>query len=268
MRRTAALALVSASALAAQPRAPVAGAMPKHLTATMSPVARTATTVQMLVVLDIEAGWHVSWRNPGETGLPTRFTWSLPTGVSVSSERWPVPRVERSDIGTAHTLSGRVPWLVTLRTIVPDAADQLVTLTVRAGVCRDICIPVTVTAQGVLPGGRSDAPLTAVPPDLTRRLATDGGVIASRRLTPTELCVATVPPGMSGSAVDVVADSGLGLPAALMARPGTGRRRGAWLATVPADGRTGDGIHVMFITDGRGVAATLDTRRPAGGCRP
>ncbi|WP_299324468.1 protein-disulfide reductase DsbD domain-containing protein [Parasphingopyxis sp.] len=38
-----------------------------------------------------DEGWHGYWLNPGEAGLPNRFDWTLPDGVSVGELRYPVP---------------------------------------------------------------------------------------------------------------------------------------------------------------------------------
>lgn len=43
--------------------------------------------------------WHIYWINPGDTGLPPEFSWTLPEGVTVGSPKWPVPeRYQTSDI--------------------------------------------------------------------------------------------------------------------------------------------------------------------------
>ena len=30
-----------------------------------------------------QPGWHTYWKNPGDSGLPTELTWTLPEGVDV-----------------------------------------------------------------------------------------------------------------------------------------------------------------------------------------
>lgn len=39
----------------------------------------------------IAPGWHVYWKNPGESGLPTKVAWELPAGFSAESVAWPRP---------------------------------------------------------------------------------------------------------------------------------------------------------------------------------
>ncbi len=37
-------------------------------------------------------GWHIYWRNPGESGSPTKLTLTLPDGVTAGALRWPAPQ--------------------------------------------------------------------------------------------------------------------------------------------------------------------------------
>ena len=41
--------------------------------------------------LVVKPGWHVYWRNPGDSGLPTAIDWKLPSGFGAGHIRWPVP---------------------------------------------------------------------------------------------------------------------------------------------------------------------------------
>ena len=35
--------------------------------------------------LRMERGWHTYWQNPGDSGLPTKLDWNLPSGVSAGA---------------------------------------------------------------------------------------------------------------------------------------------------------------------------------------
>ncbi len=87
-----------------------------------------------------EAGWHVYWRNPGDSGLPTKLAWqNLPAGAQAGELQWPYPR--------EHRLGGLVNYGYGENTLLP----LLLTLPTGAGgplmakaswlVCADICIP-------------------------------------------------------------------------------------------------------------------------------
>src|SRR5262249_13582465 len=51
----------------------------------------TGRTLWLDLHLDIKPGWHVYWRNPGDSGLPTAITWQLPAGFGAGEIAWPVP---------------------------------------------------------------------------------------------------------------------------------------------------------------------------------
>lgn len=204
------------------------GSGTKHARATIQTVSVTRTRAQLLVTLFVDPGWHVSWRNPGETGLPTRLSWSLPAGVKAVSETWPVPVISHTTVGDTHTLEGAVPWLVDFALDSAHAEERLLSLTMRYGICKDVCIPEQLTVQGALPANVSPR-REPIPAGLRSRLSTDGGVIAARRLSPTQLCLDRVPMSSPGVMPEVVADSGVGLEAALRLTDRPGRPRApAW----------------------------------------
>ena len=261
-----ALIFTVCGAVRAQPQ-PLIGNGVKHARATISTVSVTAAHARLLVTLFVEPGWHVSWRNPGETGLPTRLSWSLPAGVRAEGETWPVPLLTHTSVGDTHTLEGDVPWLVDFAIASGSPVDRLVSLTLRYGICRDVCIPEQLTVQGVLPsrGARSAA---LIPAALKARLTTDAGVIAARRISPTTLCLDRVPMWSPGVVPAVVADSGAGLDATLRLSEGRSRaNRGSGRAVIPADAILRDGASLLFVRGAAGVTARLDFRRPSMRCR-
>jgi Disulphide bond corrector protein DsbC len=280
------VALVSATAGGAQPRGALIGGGVKHFTVATQKFdqrasiqratnqrasnqgsgARRAGDVTLIVTLTIDPGWHISWRNPGETGLPTRFAWRLPPGVRIVEERWPVPLVEHTAVGATHTLVGAVPWLVTFRSDSSVTNDRLIGLTVNAGVCKDVCIPEQVITSVVLPGQSSTEVFRPIPASLISRISARGGLLAARRVTQTELCVERLPAVFGGGLPEFVADSGTGLDAALPIRAGSGARRGAGLITVARDGMLQQGAFVLFVRGAIGVAAQLDFRARAPRC--
>lgn len=262
----AALMLTVGGAVRAQPR-PLIGNGAKHARATITAIDVSTTHARLLVTLFIEPGWHVSWRNPGETGLPTRLGWSLPPGVRMKSETWPVPLITHTSVGDTHTLEGDVPWLVDFAVTSGSTVDRLVELTLRYGICRDVCIPEQLTVRGALPSRASRAAGT-IPATLKARLTTDAGVIAARRVSPTTLCLDRVPMWSPRVLPEAVVDSGSGVDAALRltARTARGRRGSGW-AVIPAAAVLRDGASLLFVRGAAGVTARLDFRRPSTRCR-
>src|SRR5256885_17217339 len=53
--------------------------------------ARPGETVMAGVLLKMPPGWHTYWKNPGDSGAPTKIDWQLPDGIKAGEIQWPVP---------------------------------------------------------------------------------------------------------------------------------------------------------------------------------
>jgi thiol:disulfide interchange protein/DsbC/DsbD-like thiol-disulfide interchange protein len=101
--------------------------------------------LQVGVLLRIEPGWHIYWRNSGESGLPTKVTWDVPEGWRVGALQWPIPQKfkERGDI-TTFGYGGEVLLSADLFAPAIDPHNEqrvAIGATVRWLACKDICIP-------------------------------------------------------------------------------------------------------------------------------
>ena len=88
--------------------------------------------------------WHTYWRNPGDSGEPTRLEWRLPPGFEASEIHWPYPR--RLPAGPLMNYGYEGEVLLLSRIVPPRelAAGTPVTLAAKASwlVCsREHCIP-------------------------------------------------------------------------------------------------------------------------------
>src|SRR5271156_5256754 len=102
-----------------------------------------AATLWVDLHLAIKPGWHVYWRNPGDSGLPTTIDWNLPSGFSAGGISWPVPEhfVQGGigNYGYARSADLLVPITAPKTLVVGDTA----VLAAKASwlACADICIP-------------------------------------------------------------------------------------------------------------------------------
>ncbi|MFN0038747.1 MAG: protein-disulfide reductase DsbD family protein [Burkholderiales bacterium] len=103
--------------------------------------------------LKMQKHWHTYWRNPGDSGLPTRITWTLPAGFAAGPIQWPVPR--RIQVGPLVNFGfeGEIFLLTDIQ--VPDTipSGTKIPVTARADwlVCEEICIPGDATLKLELP---------------------------------------------------------------------------------------------------------------------
>ncbi|MCB1773890.1 MAG: thioredoxin family protein [Gammaproteobacteria bacterium] len=95
---------------------------------------------------DLLPGWHVYWRNPGDSGEAPRIDWRLPDGWQASDIHWPVPH--RIPVGhlVNYGYEDSVTLLVELQTTTADAGPRTIVANADWLVCRETCIP----QQGLL----------------------------------------------------------------------------------------------------------------------
>ena len=87
--------------------------------------------------------WHTYWANPGETGLPTEISWTLPEGVSAGSIQWPAPQWINYFDMVSYAYEGEIFLLVDLDVSSDFQSAGSVTLGARVDflVCKEACIP-------------------------------------------------------------------------------------------------------------------------------
>ena len=118
-----------------------------------SAAAVPGTTLTVALRQKIKPGWHTYWRNPGDSGEPTRIAWTLPEGWSAGDIVWPAP--ERQPIGPLvnYGYSNEVLLPVAIRIPANARPGETVRLTAVVDwlVCEKICIPEQVTLTLDLP---------------------------------------------------------------------------------------------------------------------
>ena len=97
--------------------------------------------------------WHTYWRNPGDSGLPTRIDWDVPAGASVGDIEWPAPK--RLPLGPLVNYGYEGELLLPMRFTAPANArpgsELRLSATAHWLVCHDVCIPESATLQLRLP---------------------------------------------------------------------------------------------------------------------
>ena len=111
--------------------------------------------------LSMDPDWHVYWKNPGDSGLPTTLDWELPAGFTSGKLQWPVPERFESGGLVTYGYSGQV---LLMTEILPPRTVQAGTplvLKARAGwlACRVECTPGKASLELPLPV-KADTPTT------------------------------------------------------------------------------------------------------------
>lgn len=102
--------------------------------------------------LEMQPGWHVYWKQPGDSGLPPRVRWSLPAGFAAEDLAFPYP--QRFTEGTLATY-GYTGDVLLMARIVPPASPPNGPVEISAAVswleCREKCIPAKASLGLALP---------------------------------------------------------------------------------------------------------------------
>jgi DsbC/DsbD-like thiol-disulfide interchange protein len=106
------------------------------------------------VLLEIEPGWHVYWKNPGDAGLATVFKLELPEGFEVSQTNYPLP-VRFTQPGDIVGFGYHDSVMLTAQVAPPAdlAAGEEVKIKAALSylVCKDRCVPGTERLELSLP---------------------------------------------------------------------------------------------------------------------
>jgi thiol:disulfide interchange protein len=117
----------------------------------------------------LEPGWHVYWKNAGDSGEPPHMRWTLPDGITAGPLQFPAPR--RLPLGPLMDFGyeDEVLFPFTLN-VAKTAKPGPATLHAKVDwlVCREVCIPGKAELEEIRPV--ADHPVKAV------SLAADAGL--------------------------------------------------------------------------------------------
>ena len=121
--------------------------------------------------LTLAPGWHTYWRTPGASGIPPDLGWQGSANLAALTVHWPVPVV--FSINGAKSI-GYMGDLVLPLELTPTLPGQPLDLALTAdlGICKEICVPVSLTLNAHLGNGDS--------PDDTIRAALASRPIAAK----------------------------------------------------------------------------------------
>jgi thiol:disulfide interchange protein len=110
-------------------------------------------TFWVALELDIRDGWHTYWRNPGDSGEPTKLAWQLPPGFTAGDIVWTTPhRFEIAPL-VNYGYAKHAVHLVQITAPKDLKAATPLSLAAKASwlVCSDVCIPEDANLQLTIP---------------------------------------------------------------------------------------------------------------------
>jgi thiol:disulfide interchange protein DsbD len=137
------LAVLAAPARAEPPSEPKDGTalVKSHLLAERDAV-EIGGPFRVAARFKIEPGWHIYWKNPGDSGMPTSFKVVAPEGVTLERIDWPVPEVFTTPDETTFGYSGEASLILTLRAPADLEIAKPLDLKIEADwlVCKESCL--------------------------------------------------------------------------------------------------------------------------------
>jgi thiol:disulfide interchange protein DsbD len=92
----------------------------------------------------MDPGWHIYWKNPGDSGEPPRVTWQLPQGITAGEIEWPAPHTMLVSTIMNYVYDGEVLLIVPMQAaqgLSPQGAEKL-DASVRVLICSEkMCVP-------------------------------------------------------------------------------------------------------------------------------
>ncbi len=130
---------------------------------------------QIGLYFKLEQGWHVYWKNAGDSGEPPHIQWTLPDGVTAEPMEFPSPT--RLPLGPLMDFGYENEVLFPIKLdVAPTAKSGKAVLDAKVDwlVCREVCIPGKADLQLMLQLSATKPPVvagSAQDAELMRRLA-------------------------------------------------------------------------------------------------
>ena len=86
-------------------------------------------------------GWHIYWKNPGDSGLPPELEWNLPVGIEFQEILWPSPELAPLDPLTSYGYYDEVVLPIKFKINSNYNYSEKFSAFLSFLICEEICIP-------------------------------------------------------------------------------------------------------------------------------
>lgn len=98
------------------------------------------STISLGVLINLKVDWHIYWRNPGDSGLPTDIELSLPNGVTASEIKFPIPKVFASDEIVNYGYGHQVLFLFDVNVPINYSSEEVdISAKITSLICKEVC---------------------------------------------------------------------------------------------------------------------------------
>lgn len=100
------------------------------------------SVIQAGILVTLEDGWHIYWRNSGDSGMPTSFEFDFSDGIKVTEIQWPVPKIFEFEGYASYGYEDKVLFPFKL-ILSKENYDKpfLINVKLKSLICKDVCKP-------------------------------------------------------------------------------------------------------------------------------
>ena len=112
--------------------------------------------------LKMEPHWHTYWKNPGDSGLPTKIKWTLPEGFIAGEIQWPTPHYFEDAGIVSFAYKDEVLLISEVKAPANLPTDQDVSIEANVSwlECKEACLPGRAKLTLSLPVAKASTPST------------------------------------------------------------------------------------------------------------
>jgi DsbC/DsbD-like thiol-disulfide interchange protein len=108
--------------------------------------------------LTLAPEWKTYWRSPGDAGIPPMFDWSASENLAGVVFHWPRPQVFH--LNGLQSIGYEQRLVLPIELVARDPARPIhLRAAVDLGICRDICMPATMTIDARIAGSGAPDPV-------------------------------------------------------------------------------------------------------------
>ncbi len=110
-----------------------------------------ADKFSILVKFTMFDGWHILAQNPGDVGMPTTISWSLPEGYRLVNEKWSSFKTFGDDVVTQYGYDDTAEYIIDIIPAVTKGENAAFAADISWLACNDECFPEKVHLEFGLP---------------------------------------------------------------------------------------------------------------------
>lgn len=121
------------------------------------------TLINAGILVSLENGWHIYWKNSGDSGMPTSFEFELPSDFKLQEIKWPIPKIFEFEGYASYGYEDKV--LFPFQIIIPRTKSYQsleISVKIKSLICKDVCKPFNTEIRKVFDLNSAFSPSTEI----------------------------------------------------------------------------------------------------------